>query len=160
MNKILLSAALLATLSPVHVAHAVRTDPDEGLCGPATPGTCPVGRYMSFVKAFNECGFDKTCSADGTFAVFPSLECSFRPGRVSCDAWPQTWPGSLDHITYQWSVSGFLIRPTYLNTFTPSVDFTCTDLRGGRVTVRMRAPEGLNWVTMSVNVPCQYVTEP
>jgi hypothetical protein len=156
MKKILFAVVLAAGLSQVGPTAAVETtNPPGPLCGPTTPGTCPADQYSSIVKAINECGFAKTCSPIGTFAVYPSLECEYRYGEIVCDAWPQTWPGTSNPITYQWSAIGSISLPSGYGNHSPSVSFNCLHVRGGTVLLRMQAPGGTNWVQMSVGLPCR-----
>jgi hypothetical protein len=156
MKKIIITAALLAGLSQISPIAAVEPqNPPGPLCGPTTPGTCPAPEYPSIVKAINECGFEKTCSPRGSFAVYPSLECEYQYGEVSCEAWPKTWPGSESPITYLWSAYGSLSLPAGYGNHSPDVVFNCLHSRGGTVVVRMQAPGGTNWVQMSVGLPCR-----
>ena len=149
---------LVAGMLPVGPAQAAEANNPPPLCGPTTAGSqseCGADKYVSFVKAFNECGFEKSCSPVRMFAMYPSLECNYQGGEVICDAWPQTWPGTGEPITYLWSKSGSIALPSGYGEHSPSVAYTCLAPQGGTVVLRMRAPGGSNWVEMTVSVRCR-----
>jgi hypothetical protein len=134
-------------------AASVAADPEPPpLCSPTTPTQCETDRYTSFVKAFNECGFSKACEWIDQFPVEPSLECYYDNNHVSCDAWPQTWPGTGQQIEYRWTSGGSLSQPYGSGA---SVSMSCYAPRGGTVTVEMRPPGGTSWTRMSTSISCR-----
>lgn len=162
MKKIIVALTLIAGgVSVAPTSLAVESGQAPPLCGPTTAGTgaeCDAPKYVSFVKSFNECGFEKGCSDRGTYAEYPSLECYYvGGGQVSCDAWPQTWPETSDPITYLWSTGSGLSIPPGFGEHSPAVDISCLPPRnGGVVFVQMLAPGGTNWVQLSVGISCRY----